>query len=793
MKRIEAGAFEMMGLSGVSLAQGGNVLGIRLATPHPAMGLFDDKDLLLTLERPDAYAPDLGYVCYRWKVPVTAAAIKCLAGTPFRSSNSPLAFHFAPEEAATVTLEWQVTLAGAVQGRYSSDRPLAAALFVNGCHRPAEVTAAAADAVSITQDGFSAQIRLAGRTAAPHLVNDRWQAEIALLNGVPAAPGKAMAVVPVELGPESPLCFTLVAADVLPLAPEPVAIAASLEAGAHAYAATRMHATGAFAEAAEAVAALSGYSRCYDPRRGRVQTAVNRTWGGPNSPGGIFGWDNFFTSYAAAWENPRLAAESLEHIVAVFGENGIARGPTQRNLIIPVLYGRTLDVIGDVELARRTWPVMMEFMRFWFADRGDGIPWRDGNRDGLIESGASAALDSAPLGKLITDAMDETGYDEIPLYSAGFTDGRRGLLAEGVGFDPASRCLTLSLVCQNSLYIASCRKMKSWAERLGQPEDAAWLEAEGVRVTARLQERLFNPATGTFRDRRWDGSFSPVKAMTQFYPLLAGIADPATAERLKASLLDPQQFWGGNLVPTVSRDDPAYCDSLDKRGNYWRGNCWPPSTYIVYLCIKEAGWDDVAAELARRVVRQFMESWRKHGHAYENYPAEGKVDTHYLYPGGPWGGREVRYTWAAMLPLCGLEEVFAPEATGSGVRFGNPHLKPKATWLHFRFAGEQLSAAAGRERTEVHYGKLWNFLAKPGVAVRHCTWTPADMAFEIRAASTVHLRLSGQFFRGRAFSVTVGDAPATVTRTRDSGLRFEVPPGSSTVAIRAADSSDGGA
>ena len=143
---------------------------------------------------------------------------------------------------------------------------------------------------------------------------------------------------------------------------------------------------------------------------------------------------------------------------------------------------------------------------------------------------------------------------------------------------------------------------------------------------------------GLFLNRLWDGSFSPVKTFTIFFPLLAGLADDDIKHSLKQSLLDPDQFWGGNFIPSVSKDDPAYLDSLDNGGNYWRGNCWPPVTYMCWLSAREAGWYDISAMIAEKVNSQFMEYWLKFGHSYENYPAEGSVDHSFIYPGGPWGG-----------------------------------------------------------------------------------------------------------------------------------------------------------
>jgi len=276
--------------------------------------------------------------------------------------------------------------------------------------------------------------------------------------------------------------------------------------------------------------------------------------------------------------------------------------------------------------------------------------------------------------------------------------------------------------------------MSTLADTLGETADAAWLRSEAARVAAVMTEKLFDAQEGIFMNRFWSGGFSRVKAMTIFFPLMAGVADEAVKSKLKALLLDPEHFWGDNLVPTVSRNDPAYCDGIDHTGNYWRGNCWPPSTYMVWLSVKEAGWDDVAAMFAQKVNKQFMEYWRKHGHAYENYPARGKVNHVTPYP-PIWGGREVRYVWSAMMPLCALEEIVGPEAVLPGLRFGNPFLPKQSEWRNFKFGGKLVKASAGPDATVVEVDGAWRFEAQPGIAVREFVATEESVSFRLPEAA----------------------------------------------------------
>ena len=767
MNSVNAGTFELTGISGASLAQGENALGLRLLFLHESLGVFDGKDLPLSISAAPVHAPDLSYVRYEWRVPVTVEGIRRYVGVPRRSCvNSPAVIAYELGEAATVTLEWPFD-GKTLSGCYTSDKAARFALVINGCFAPARVTAAVADGCCLEQGESTLQVKLRGKTEEPILFDEMLtlQQVWAGISGVKR--GTASVAYPVTVGPEEPLVFAMSPEDFEMQDPT-----ASLADASRRYEAVRMRSTGDFADAAEAVASLSGYSRTYDPERQMLQTTVNRTWGGVNRPGLVFGWDNFFTSFVSAWEDPQLAAASLEHIVGVYGENGIKKGPTQRNLIIPVIYCRTIHVLGDYSLARRTWATMMEFMRFWF-------PNRDGNGDGLIEAGVSKDATSHDPGRLIQEAMDETGYDEISIYSAGFTDGRRGLLAPGVRFDWASKCLTVTLVCQNALYITACHAMSALARKIDQESDAVWLDGEAERVAKRMREHLFCEMEGIFRDRFWEGGFSPVTAMTIFFPLLAGIADRDVKEKLLAALTDPKQFWGENLIPTVSRRDPTYCDGYGGKGNYWRGNCWAPATYMVYLAAKTAGWDETVAEYGRRTHVQFMEYWRTHAHAYENYPPEGKVDHDFVFVNN-LGGREIRYAWAAMMLFCGLEELFGVEIDGS-LRFGNPYLSKQSKWDGFFYQGRRVRAEAGQERLEIAIDGAWEFTAQPGITVRGFVTEPRRFRFTATALAVTRIEMRAPSLT--AYAKVLAEGCVLEAEARQGRIAFALPAGKSGVVI----------
>jgi len=81
-------------------------------------------------------------------------------------------------------------------------------------------------------------------------------------------------------------------------------------------------------------------------------------------------------------------------------------------------------------------------------------------------------------------------------------------------------------------------------------------------------------------------------------------------------LLDPQEFWGEFVIPSIERGDPAFKDQ-----NYWRGRIWGPMNYLVYLGLKNYGDAQVRKDFADKSYKLFFQEWNEKGHVHENYNA----------------------------------------------------------------------------------------------------------------------------------------------------------------------------
>ena len=136
-------------------------------------------------------------------------------------------------------------------------------------------------------------------------------------------------------------------------------------------------------------------------------------------------------------------------------------------------------------------------------------------------------------------------------------------------------------------------------------------------------------------------------------PLMTGLVPSDRREKLLKLLLDEKKFWGDYMIPSISRDDPAFIQQ-----HYWRGQIWPPQTLWTYLALKRAEEDKIAWEFAKKAASMLAKEWKENGFTPENYHAvTGECS------GSP------HYNWGVLMGLPLLEELV--EFEENEIIFGN--------------------------------------------------------------------------------------------------------------------------
>ena len=435
----------------------------------------------------------------------------------------------------------------------------------------------------------------------------------------------------------------------------------------------RPQASGAAEGLVEAVADNLVWTVLLQPETGRLYAPAGRRWIFPKPGGGapedsarestpalddwtVFGWDSFFNALATATASGSLAWDVLLAGLESRYPNGNVpnwrsrRGGTPDRSQPPVGSFAALKLhlaCSDEDALAAAWPGLRAWSDWWVADKG-GRPRREGLTPGLLAWGSDSALvperEQVPEWEVGASghqrAAWESGQDDLPLW-------------EEAEWDPRREVLAMSAVDLCSYRALDLECLSRIARILGDPASARRLEAERRRLVATMNEVLWSEDAGLYLDEL-PGGHSRRVAASNFLPLIAGVPSARRARRMVGVLRDPERFWGEWVLPTISRDDPAFEDQ-----QYWRGSIWPPMNYLVLQGLRRYGYDEIASEFAWRGALMFMADHQRTGFCRENFDARSGR------------GRGHRFqSWAPLFALGAIEE-FVDACPWRGVRTGS--------------------------------------------------------------------------------------------------------------------------
>lgn len=361
---------------------------------------------------------------------------------------------------------------------------------------------------------------------------------------------------------------------------------------------------------AQAIESVLGWDTIYEPSQARAISPVSRGWSIDWGGYVLFDWDTFFAASLAAAAGDRdlayanaieiLRESTPEGFVPNYARAGGWKSfdrsePPVGEITVLDLYHQ----FHDVWLLRDAFAPLLRWNRWWAAHR---------DVDGYLVWGTDAAnqpvnLDDRSVGTLQA-AKYESGLDNSPMY-------------DDAPFDRKTGRMLMADVGLMGLYVADCDALAEIAGALGKPSEAQELRARGDRYRAKLQT-MWDGETGIFLNRNLEtGKFSTRLSPTNFYPMLAKAATPQQADRMvKEHLLNPNEFWGDWVIPSIARSDPAFRDQ-----EYWRGRVWGPMNYLIYLGLRNYDQPAARRQLAQKSLALFEKEWTANGHVHENYNA----------------------------------------------------------------------------------------------------------------------------------------------------------------------------
>jgi glycogen debranching enzyme len=196
----------------------------------------------------------------------------------------------------------------------------------------------------------------------------------------------------------------------------------------------------------------------------------------------------------------------------------------------------------------------------------------------------------------------------------------------------------------SGLFIKDCRSLIYFSEILGYSEDVAKLKFRMNRAQRAL-DTLWNEADGIFENLdlatgNFCGRISPFNFFSLFSPAVSEKQKKAMVSR---HLLNEAEFWGEYVLPSISKNDPAFTEQ-----HYWRGRIWAPLNAIVYHALKDAKLDNEDKLLAEKSEKLLLKGWEKERRIYENYGATDGL-------GSSARQSDAFYHWGALLGYIAID------------------------------------------------------------------------------------------------------------------------------------------
>ncbi len=401
-------------------------------------------------------------------------------------------------------------------------------------------------------------------------------------------------------------------------------------------------------EVFDALQSSLAWDTIYEPLNDRVITTVSRLWNMEFWGGySLYCWDTFFAAFMLSIDQKDLAYANIIEITrektpegfvpncsAAIGFKTVDRSqPPVGSLMLKRLF----DTFGD------TW-ILEEL----FEDLYTWNTWYYKNR--MVEEGL-LSWGTRPYEPVLDNYWETAGVGNV--YGAGMESGMdNSPMYDDVPLDKKTHVLLLADVGLTSLFAADCTALERIAAVIGRKEEEIVLRKR-AEICGKGLESLWNDETGIFMNRRIDtGGFSDRISPTNFYPLITDYVTPVQVQRImEEHFYNPDEFWGEWIMPSISRNDPAY-----REQDYWRGRIWAPMNFLVYLGLQKQGLTDACRDMAAKSRKLLLKEWSEHGHIHENYNADTGEGCDKSNADSGVSGSDPFYHWGALLGVIVLME-----------------------------------------------------------------------------------------------------------------------------------------
>jgi putative isomerase len=288
---------------------------------------------------------------------------------------------------------------------------------------------------------------------------------------------------------------------------------------------------------------------------------------------GIWNWDACFHALAFRHVDPVLARNQLRTMLAFQLPDGMIPDAVYDEAVVadldhplraevtkpPIMAWAALklhEADPDLEFLQEVYVPLVRWSAWWFS-------MNDDDADGLAQYNHPYS----------------SGLDDSPLWDYGMPVESPDL---------------------NTYLCVQMGSLAMMAEALGMEAEGAMWRRRAAAIVRRMIEDYWDEEAGLFRALH-DNQPIPVVTPFNLYPLWTGQLPEAIRARLIAHLMDPNEFWGEYVIPSVARNDPHYDPET-----MWRGPVWANINYIFIEALRQVGEHALARTLLERTLDLVM-------------------------------------------------------------------------------------------------------------------------------------------------------------------------------------------
>lgn len=191
----------------------------------------------------------------------------------------------------------------------------------------------------------------------------------------------------------------------------------------------------------------------------------------------------------------------------------------------------------------------------------------------------------------------------------------------------------------NSYFYLEYKALAEIAKISGDAEDEKIFNEKSEALAKAINDNMYDPIDGLYYyldmlSKKPPTAFAPVtwnvplkfKMWTSFVPLYAKIAPKEYAKRvIEEHLLNPEEFWSDFGLRSMAKNEPIYNTVESSNPSNWQGPIWIVSSYIMYKCLLNYGYEKEARQVCENIVNMLYDDYMECGafHEYWN-PETGK-------------------------------------------------------------------------------------------------------------------------------------------------------------------------